>query len=288
MTAKPKYENAITFRQALEARLKNIAQERAIPLDRLRRQITFDRFLARLFDSDKPNQQWLLKGGYALEFRYHNLARTTKDIDFTIPHLRNPDEHAIREALQKAMKKDIPDWFQFFIGVAMREFDQAVYGGWRYPVEARVANRIFTKFHVDICIGDAIVSKEEWKTGDDLLSFAGIEPVRVAMLPIEQHFAEKIHAYSYPRDKRPFSRIRDLVDLIIIIEHGLPGRKLVKSAVDATFKRRGTHDIPKNLEIPPAALAGTYAEMAENCGVGKKAMDEAFVFLKKYWRELKK
>jgi hypothetical protein len=287
MTAKPKYENALTFRQALEARLKNIARDRAITLDRLRRQITFDRFLARLFDPDKPDQQWLLKGGYALEFRYHNLARTTKDIDFTIPHLRNPDEYAIRETLQAAMKKDIPDWFQFFIGVAMSEFDQAVYGGWRYPVEARVANRIFTKFHIDIGIGDAIVSKEEWKTGDDLLSFAGIDPVRVAMLPIEQHFAEKMHAYSFPRDKRPFSRIRDLVDLIIIIEHGLPGKKLVKSAVDATFKRRGTHDIPKDLEIPPAVLAGTYADMAEDCGVGKKTMDEAFVFLKKYWRDLK-
>jgi hypothetical protein len=58
-----KYDNAITFRQALEDRLKNIARERAIPLDRLRRQITFDRFLARLFDPNKPNQQWLLKGG---------------------------------------------------------------------------------------------------------------------------------------------------------------------------------------------------------------------------------
>lgn len=287
MTAKQKYDNAITFRQSLETRLKNIARGRAIPLDRLRRQITFDRFLARLFDPSKPSQQWLLKGGYALEFRFHDLARTTKDIDFTIPHPRNPDEHAIRETLQKAMKKEIPDWFQFFIGVAMREFDQAVYGGWRYPVEARVANRIFTKFHIDIGIGDAIVSKEEWKTGDDLLSFAGIGPVRVAMLPIEQHFAEKIHAYSFPRDKRPFSRIRDLVDLIIIIEHGLPGKRLVSSAVEATFKRRGTHDIPKDLEIPPAALAGTYADMAQDCGVGKKTMAEAFVFLKEYWRDLK-
>lgn len=51
------------------------------------------------------------------------------------------------------------------------------------------------------------------------------------MLPVEQHFAEKIHVYSYPREKRPFSRIRDLVDLVLIIEQGLPDKKLVISAI---------------------------------------------------------
>lgn len=46
-----KYDNAVAFRKALEDRLKNIAREQSIPLDRLRRRVTFDRFLARLFGS---------------------------------------------------------------------------------------------------------------------------------------------------------------------------------------------------------------------------------------------
>ena len=53
------YDNAIAFRRALEDRLKNIAYEQSIPLDRLRRRVTFDRFLTRLFEPNKPNQQWL-------------------------------------------------------------------------------------------------------------------------------------------------------------------------------------------------------------------------------------
>ncbi|MEA3346532.1 MAG: nucleotidyl transferase AbiEii/AbiGii toxin family protein [Candidatus Auribacterota bacterium] len=283
-----KYGNAIAFRRALEDRLKNIACEQALPLERLRRRITFDRFLARLFEPNKPNQQWLLKGGYALEFRFHNVARTTKDIDFSIPHMKDPDEKTIRELLQTEAKKDISDWFQFYIGVPMREFNQAVYGGWRYPVEARVANRIFSKFHVDVGIGDAVISKAEWKKGDDILGFAGIEPVCVAMLPVEQHFAEKIHAYSYPREKRSFSRIRDLVDLVLLIEQGLPDKALIVSAIEATFKRRNTHDIPKDLEIPPEILEDSYSRMAEDCGVTKKTMSEAFLFLQGYWLELRK
>lgn len=283
-----KYEDANAFRRALEDRLKNIAREQSIPLDRLRRRITFDRFLARLFNRNDPKPHWLLKGGYALEFRFHNIARTTKDVDFSIPHMNDPDEDTIRSLLQAEVKKDLSDWFIFYIGVPMKEFDQAVYGGWRYPVEARVANRIFTKFHIDIGIGDAVISEAEWKKGDDILQFAGIEPAYVAMLPIEQHFAEKIHAYSYPRDKRPFSRMRDLVDLVLLIEQGLPDKKLVLSAVKATFKRRDTHDIPQMLEIPSETMEGSYRQLAEDCGVTKKTMAEAFSFLQEYWIELNK
>lgn len=185
---------------------------------------------------------------------------------------------------QAEAKKNISDWFEFYIGLPMREFDQAVYGGWRYPVEARVAYRVFTKFHIDVGIGDAVISEAEWKKGDDILQFAEIEPACVAMLPIEQHFAEKIHAYSYPREKRPFSRIRDLVDLVLLIEQGLPDKTLIMSAIKATFKRRNTHDIPQTLEIPPEIMKDSYVQMAEDCGVTKKTMVEAFSFLQKYWQ----
>jgi predicted nucleotidyltransferase component of viral defense system len=287
-TGSRKYEDANAFRRALEDRLKGIAREQAIPLDRLRRRITFDRFLARLFNRRNLKPQWLLKGGYALEFRFHNIARTTKDVDFSIPRINNADENTVRSLLQDEARKDLSDWFVFYIGVPMREFDQAVYGGWRYPVEARVANRVFTKFHIDVGIGDAVISEPEWKKGEDALQFAGIEPAYAAMLPIEQHFAEKIHAYSYPRDKRPFSRMRDLVDLVLLIEQGLPEKRLVLSAVKATFNRRDTHDIPQALEIPPEMMEESYGRLAEDCGVTKKTMEEAFSFLQKYWIVLKK
>ncbi|MFQ5340904.1 MAG: hypothetical protein ACE5F6_05095 [Anaerolineae bacterium] len=69
------YDTPYAFRAALEARLRNIAQEHGTDLQRLRRRVAFDRLLARLFAQEDP--PWLLKGGFALEMRLKDRARST-------------------------------------------------------------------------------------------------------------------------------------------------------------------------------------------------------------------
>ena len=79
-----RYATAAAFRRALEDRLKDIAGKQGVDLQRLRRQVAFDRFLARLFQAARPSAlSWVLKGGYAMELRI-KAARTTKDIDLTM------------------------------------------------------------------------------------------------------------------------------------------------------------------------------------------------------------
>jgi hypothetical protein len=78
------YKMAGAFRAALEARLQARARDGETDLQRLRRQVAFDRLLARLFSKGpKANYPWVLKGGYAMELRIRS-ARTTKDIDLTL------------------------------------------------------------------------------------------------------------------------------------------------------------------------------------------------------------
>jgi hypothetical protein len=56
-----------------------LAPETDVDLQRLRRQVTFDRFLARRFSKGpKATYPWVLKGGYATELRTR-FARATKD-----------------------------------------------------------------------------------------------------------------------------------------------------------------------------------------------------------------
>ncbi|TVQ62833.1 MAG: hypothetical protein EA378_03195 [Phycisphaerales bacterium] len=76
------YANAAAFRQALETRLRNIAQQRGVQIHGLRLKVAIERLLARLFH--EPNQPWLLKGGYAMELRFRPKARTTRDLDLTL------------------------------------------------------------------------------------------------------------------------------------------------------------------------------------------------------------
>ena len=103
--AQPKtYSTAGAFRKALEERLKRTSQTDQIDLNRLRRHVSFDRLLARLFHVETP--PWVLKGGYALELRYKT-ARSTVDIDLTlqrIPNAASGDSvtRIVREMLQRA------------------------------------------------------------------------------------------------------------------------------------------------------------------------------------------
>lgn len=84
MKSPRKYASATAFRVALEDRLKPLAQEENIDLQRVRRQAAFDRLLCRLFAT--PDGPWLLKGGYAMELRLKT-ARTTRDMDLALRQL---------------------------------------------------------------------------------------------------------------------------------------------------------------------------------------------------------
>jgi Nucleotidyl transferase AbiEii toxin, Type IV TA system len=84
------YATAGAFRRALEERLKRASLTDQIDPNRLRRQVSFDRLLARLFREESG--PWVLKGGYALELRF-KAARSTVDIDLTVQRVGMLDRH---------------------------------------------------------------------------------------------------------------------------------------------------------------------------------------------------
>lgn len=284
------YHSARAFRAALEDRLNHLAQSQQLDLARLRRLVGFERFLARLFESQEP--PWLLKGGYACELRMREKARGTRDLDLAIPapgQIAAPGEaqlEVIRERLQEEAARDLADWFEFRIGAAMADLDAAPAGGARFPVEARLDSRTFARFHLDVGLGDAVISPPDWLVGRDLLTFAAIPPARVAVLPMAQQFAEKVHAYSLPRGKRINNRVKDLVDMALLLDLGLPDPALVAQALVATFARRHTHPLPTALLPPPEEWRAPYAALAAECGLLLVTLDEAFTAIAAYWSSL--
>src|SRR4029077_17530073 len=152
-----KYATAAAFRRALEDRLQDIAGKEGVDLQRLRRQIAFDRLLARLFQAGRPRTlPWVLKGGYAMELRI-KAARTTKDIDLTMRTASSPGDKkddqknlAVLEKLQEAAAFRGDDFIVYTIGEPISDLDAAPYGGARFPVEARLDGRVFVGFHLDV------------------------------------------------------------------------------------------------------------------------------------------
>lgn len=287
MAAQREYATAGAFRTALEARLNERARRDGVDLHRLRRQVAFDRLLARMFDPSQPVRDgWVLKGGYALEMRFH-MARSTKDLDLTVRGARGhvEDQSSLRERLQLAASIELSDFFMFTVGEAMAELNQAPEGGARFPVDARLDGRTFVKFHVDLGVGDEVLEPLETVEGEDWLGFAGIPRVVVPALSVEQHWAEKFHAYTRPREA-PNSRVRDLVDLVLIQQHQVPSTERVSSAVDATFRRRATHSVPDVVPEPPADWAKPFAALAADCGLDQR-LPTAHERVEAFWRRVR-
>ena len=125
------YATPTAFRQALEARLNGIARQRHVDVQRLRRQVAFDRFLCRLFQH--AADRWLLKGGYAMELRLRE-SRTTRDIDLaTRGPIRGsgPLSDRILRLLQDAVSLDVGDHFAFAVGIPMQDLAGA--SSYSYP-----------------------------------------------------------------------------------------------------------------------------------------------------------
>ena len=254
----------------MEERLKRASLTDQIDPNRLRRQVSFDRLLARLFREDPA--PWVLKGGYALELRF-KAARSTVDIDLTVQRVAasagGDENQVVRQMLQSAAAVALGDWFEFTIGPPVMDLTAAPYGGARYPIEARLDERILARFHLDAGIGDVVMRPLETIVCRDWLGFAGIESSRVLMIAREQQFAEKIHAYTLPRNAAN-SRVKDLVDLVdlaLLIGSGGLDKQRIMEALRLTFDRRGTHNLPASLAPPPADWQMPFHALAEECGL---------------------
>jgi Nucleotidyl transferase AbiEii toxin, Type IV TA system len=215
-------------------------------------------------------------------------ARTTKDIDLTMRSVVGSDEKkddkknlAVLEKLQETAAFSSDDFFVNTIGEPIADLDAAPYGGARFPVEARLDGRVFVGFHLDVGIGDAVMEPLEVIEGRDWLGFAGIASPSLYMIPREQQFAEKLHAYTLPRHGAANTRVRDLVDMVLLIQSGTLTNDKVDKAIRLTFERRKTHASPNPLPVPPAEWQKPYEVLARECSLSSH-VEEAFAVLQMF------
>jgi hypothetical protein len=241
----------------LEARLKD-EQSDGIGLSRLRKRIVFERLLARL--QVVAPDGWLLKGGFALELRLGGRARTTKDvdIDWTV------GEGEATELLLDAASLEMDDMFSFDVRRAAIDDDLAE-GGQRWTVRAELAGRDFERVAIDVGFGKPPVVEPVTLTASRLLEFAEIPAIAVPALAVEQHLAEKLHAYSRTyAGGQASSRVKDLVDIVVIARTTTVDGDRLGEAVAAIFERRDTHEPPPALAPPSRGWARPWTTLVEH------------------------
>jgi hypothetical protein len=282
-----RYTTATALRRALEDRLMILVGKEGGEIQRFRRQAAFDRLLCRLFQDEKS--PWLLKGGYAMELRIR-AARTTRDIDLAlrqspaVPTKWNAE--VVTAMLRQAAAINLDDGFEFAIGDPTLDLDAAPYGGSRFLVDAQMAGRRFAQFHLDVSSGDVLREPYEILEGRDWFGFAGLSRARVPAVSREEQFAEKLHAYTLPRKGRPNSRVKDLVDLVLLIEQSKLDIASLPKSIRDTFQRRKTHEVPTILAEPPASWSTPFAELAQECGI-EPDIKNHFIVVREFYDNLR-
>lgn len=230
-------------------------------LARDRKRIAFDRLLARLV-ATAPDD-WVLKGGFAMDLRLSDRARTTKDVDLAW----QAEEDAIAEVLLDTAATDLGDYF--VVSLERTEAQPDLLGGaHRFHVTVSLAGRPFERFLLDVGTHDDLVPGREALITSDLLGFAGIPPVTVPALPLATQLAEKLHAYTRTYEGgRPSTRTKDLVDLALVAALFPVDASELKAAIDAVFACRAAHRPPDALPTPTPNWRTAYRALATSVGI---------------------
>src|SRR5258708_18026587 len=194
--------------ERLEKSLARVAREQGVDQERLRRWVSF---LALCGALDRATQAgdlagYYIKGGVAMELRFAERARATRDLDLGMEGTRASRLQSLSEALSVGF-----DHFTFRIKAQTRDMEQV--DTIRVLVAIQYRTRSWQTIEVDL--GPANVDRvdliEPRVRGLTELGIPVISPVRC--LGLAEQVAQKLHACTGPAAA---GRARDVLDILLI------------------------------------------------------------------------
>lgn len=244
-------------------RIRLAAHAAGVDANRLRRAVVFQRLPVRL-----APHGLVLKGGYSLEVTLPGAARATKDVHLVGRLAAASDAETLLDALEPMIEAAAGDDFSFRV-VAARPMRDGSQGdrAWRLRVDALVDRAHFQTVTVDL-VGqvDEVVGATERLLIACPVALPGCDEVVIDAVDVYQHAAEKYHAYAriYAQE-RPSSRVKDLVDLVLLIEAGLlVDDTRLRERLDRVHTTRDGTPPPAQLASPPQFWDGPFSAMAED------------------------
>jgi predicted nucleotidyltransferase component of viral defense system len=247
------------LRTSIEQRLANLATERQVSLDRLRRHFAFQRILVRLSADDN----WVLKGGFALEVRLGLDARATKDLDLAM--LEDLDGVEAQDRLLDALEVDAGDGLSFQVSAPRAiASDEAGNPGWKFTVTSSLGGTVFASLRIDVVARSAEIAGavSTIEVRPPILA-ERLSSTTMPAVDIAQHAAEKFHAMARTyAGNRPSSRVKDLVDVVLLAEAGLLPHPDLPGRLQTVWQVRDGVKPPAELPEFPASWQTDYAAMA--------------------------
>lgn len=219
-----------------KAALRAIAESEGIPAQVVLQNFMFERLLARLVKSP-IRQNLILKGGLLIASLLGPSRRTTMDLDITVRGQPLTEEW-VRSAMTDVFSIAVDDGISFEIKSIAPIRDDDVYGGFRVKLTA-TRESIVVPLSIDISTGDAITPAPHEYHLKSL--FVANAVFKIYGYTVETILAEKLETILSRGILT--TRPRDFYDIALLSEVCKPDIPLVKTAIKATCRHRGTEGV---------------------------------------------
>ncbi|MBB5058097.1 hypothetical protein HDF16_002803 [Granulicella aggregans] len=227
--------------ERLEKTLARVAKEQGVAQERLRRWVTFLALCGVLERavSEGILDSYDLKGGVALELRFAEGARATKDIDIGVPAERTKRLRAFQDAVALSF-----DDFTFRLKGKPLNIDKV--DAVRLELAIRYRTRAWQTIDVDLGPSGRGAVEFVVPTIQGLAAMGLRVPSPIRCLNLSEQIAQKLHACTGPYSA---GRARDVLDILLIDMLGKLDAKKVQAAAEQVFKERATHGFPPTVQL---------------------------------------
>ena len=247
---------------SVRARLLNMAKAEQSDFNGVLVRYALERLLYRLSQSAHANS-FLLKGAMLFTLWYDMPHRPTRDVDLL--GFGPSDQVSITQTFKEIASRRVEDGISFDPeSVTVEEIRKgAGYAGARVLITAELAGAR-VKTQIDIGFGDVVTPEPVQAVYPVLL--ADFPAPTLQTYPVYTVIAEKLHAIALLGMTN--SRLKDYLDLSVLLERETLDADVLAQAIAATFKRRG-------MAVPTSLPIGLSDEFANDAS--RQALWRAFL-----------
>ena len=247
---------------SVRARLLNLAKAQGVDFNQVLVRFALERILYRLSQSGHADR-FFLKGALLFTLWYDMPHRSTRDADLL--GFGASDLESVTRVFREIAAITVDDGIQFDpLSVTVEEIRKETgYGGVRVIIAGELA-KARCKTQIDVGFGDVVTPGPVDSVYPVLLD--DLPAPRLLTYPIYTVVAEKLHAIALLGMTN--SRMKDYLDLSVLLERESLDTDLLAQAIKATFERRG-------IAMPTALPVGLTDEFVQDSS--RQALWQAFL-----------